>query len=138
MSRPALGAGAACPCGRPATYDDCCGRIHRGDAPAATAEALMRSRYSAFAVGDVAYLAHSWHPDTRPRRIHDDPSRRWTGLDVLATSGGGMLDREGTVEFEAHHTGGTSDDDPSADHVVHEISTFARHDGRWVYVGPRP
>ncbi len=125
--------GAACPCGLPAAYDDCCGRIHRADAPAVTAEALMRSRYSAFAVGDLAYLARSWHPDTRPRNIHDDPARRWTGLTVLATSGGGMLDQEGTVEFEAHHTGG-SDDDPAADHVVHERSTFSRVDGRWVYV----
>ncbi|WP_421121916.1 YchJ family metal-binding protein [Aquihabitans daechungensis] len=69
----------------------------------------MRSRYSAFAVGDLAYLARSWHPDTRPRKIHDDPTRRWTGLAILATSLGGMLDQEGTVEFEAHHTGGRDD-----------------------------
>lgn len=134
MSGPAQPPGSPCPCGRPATYDDCCGRIHRGEAPAATAEALMRSRYSAFAVGDMAYLARSWHPDTRPRKIHDDPARQWTGLTILATSKGGMLDQEGTVEFEAHHTGGR-DDDPGADHVVHEVSTFARVDGRWVYVG---
>jgi SEC-C motif-containing protein len=129
--------GAPCPCGLPARYDDCCGRIHRGDASAVTAEALMRSRYSAFAVGDLAYLARSWHPDTRPRKIHDDPARSWTGLTVLATSGGGMLDQEGTVEFEAHHTGG-NDDGPGTDHVVHERSTFARFDGRWVYVGRLP
>ncbi len=93
----------------------------------------MRSRYSAFAVGDLTYLARSWHPDTRPRKIHDDPTRRWTGLTVLATSGGGMLDQEGTVEFEARHTGGDGDE-PDMDHVVHEHSTFSRVDGRWVYV----
>jgi SEC-C motif-containing protein len=93
----------------------------------------MRSRYSAFAVGDLEYLASSWHPDTRPRKIHDDPARRWTRLDVVATRGGGMLDSEGTVEFEAHYTGGT--DDGPGDHVVHEVSTFRRVDGRWVYVG---
>ncbi|MGN6695100.1 MAG: YchJ family protein [Aquihabitans sp.] len=133
MSRPALRADAPCPCGRPATYDACCGRIHRGDGPAATAEALMRSRYSAFAVGDMAYLARSWHPDTKPRAIHDDPARRWTRLDVIATTKGGMLDQEGTVEFEAHHTGGA--DDGPGDHVVHEVSTFTRVDDRWVYVG---
>lgn len=123
-----------CPCGLPAGYDACCGRIHRGEAQAVTAEALMRSRYSAFAVGDHAYLARSWHPDTRPRTIRDDPARRWTGLTILATSGGGMLDQDGIVEFEAHHTGG-SDDPPGVDHVVHERSTFTRVDGRWVYVG---
>lgn len=119
----------ACPCGLPATYDACCGRLHQGDAKAVTAEQLMRSRYSAFAVGDTAYLARSWHPDTRPGTIRDHPQRTWTGLDVLATTGGGMLDQEGTVEFEAHHR------DPDGDHVLHEHSTFRRVDGAWVYVG---
>lgn len=125
--------GAPCPCGLPSSYDTCCGRIHRGEAQAATAEALMRSRYSAFAVGDMAYLARSWHPDTRPHTIRDDPSRRWTRLDVIATTRGTMLDQEGTVEFEAHHCDGL-DDDPHGQ-VVHEVSTFSRVDGRWVYVG---
>lgn len=121
-----------CPCGSGSVYDQCCGRLHAGEPPP-TAEALMRSRYTAFAMGDMTYLAHSWHPDTRPRTIHDDPDRRWTRLDILATTGGGLLDQQGTVEFEAHHTGG--EDDEPGDHVVHERSTFARLDGRWVYVG---
>ena len=121
--------GNSCPCGVPRPYDTCCGRIHQGAAPAATAEQLMRSRYSAFALGDLAYLARSWHPDTRPRKIHDDPARTWTGLDVVATSKGGMLDQEGTVEFHAHHT------DDEGDHTLHEVSTFTRIDGAWVYVG---
>jgi SEC-C motif-containing protein len=121
-----------CPCGGGPSYDECCGRIHAG-APAPTAEALMRSRYTAFAMGDMTYLGYSWHPSTRPRTIHDDPDRRWTGLTILETTGGGLLDQEGIVAFEAHHTGGT-DDDPG-DHVVHERSTFTRVDGRWVYVG---
>lgn len=64
--RPARPTPATCPCGLPAAYDDCCGRLHRGQAPATTAEQLMRSRYSAFAVGDEAYLLRSWHPTTRP------------------------------------------------------------------------
>lgn len=123
----------SCACGLPASYDACCGRIHRGEAPAPTAEALMRSRYTAFVMGDMTYLARSWHPDTRPRQIRDDPSRRWTGLDVIATTGGGLLDQEGTVEFEAHHTGGT--DEGEGDHLVHEVSTFTRFDSHWVYVG---
>lgn len=90
----------------------------------------MRSRYAAFAVRDVAYLADTWHPSTRPRKIRDDPAREWTGLEVVATSGGGMLDADGTVEFFAHHrTPGAGDD------VLHEVSTFSRVDGRWVYVG---
>ena len=89
----------------------------------------MRSRYSAFAIGDLDYLARSWHPDTRPRTIHDDPTRAWTGLEILATTRGGLLDQEGTVTFDAHHR------DPHGDHVLHEASTFGRVDRMWVYVG---
>jgi SEC-C motif-containing protein len=93
----------------------------------------MRSRYAAFAVGDMDYLAQTWHPDTRPHTIRDDPARRGTGLEVLAAGKGGLLDQEGTVEFEAHHTGGA--DDGGGAQVVHEVSTFTRVDGAWVYVG---
>lgn len=125
-----LPSGAApCPCGRPASYDECCGRLHRGQAPALTAEDLMRSRFSAFAVGESAYLLHSWHPDTRPGYIRFVPDRRWTRLDVLQASGG-PLASEGSVEFEAHFEQGGHHD------VLHEHSRFLRHDGRWVYLGP--
>ena len=55
----------------------------------------MRSRYTAFARGDAAYLAETWHADTRPRRVHVDPGRRWVRLDVVAVAGGGLLDRNG-------------------------------------------
>ncbi|MEZ5202907.1 MAG: YchJ family metal-binding protein [Acidimicrobiales bacterium] len=117
-----------CPCGLPAAYDECCGRFHAGaDAP--TAELLMRSRYSAFVVGDEAYLARTWHPDSRPRRIHLGDGRTWTGLDVVAATGGGLLDQRGTVEFVARHR-----DSGGADRRHHEISDFARVYGRWVYV----
>lgn len=121
-------AGPTCPCGHPAPYEACCGRLHRGDRHAATAEQLMRSRYCAFVVGDVAYLAATWDDATRPRRIHLDPDRTWTGLEVLATERGGMLDHDGTVEFVAHHRDG------DGDHAHHELSRFRRHEGRWRYV----
>jgi SEC-C motif-containing protein len=110
--------------------DACCGRLLAGTAHAATAEDLMRSRYTAFAMGDVDHLARTWHPSTRPRRINIDPDRTWTRLEVLGTTGGGMLDKEGTVAFDAHHRDG------DGDHVLHEDSAFVRHEGRWVYVGP--
>lgn len=120
-----------CPCGRPATYPDCCGRFHAGaDAP--TAELLMRSRYAAFARGDEAYLARTWHPSTRPSRIRLGAERTWIGLDVVATSAGGLLDQQGTVEFHAHHR------DADGDHVLHEVSEFVRVDGRWVYLAALP
>lgn len=88
----------------------------------------MRSRYSAFAVGDVEYLARTWDPSTRPRTIHIDPDRTWTGLEIVATEAGGLLDQTGTVEFHAHHRDG------DGDHILHEVSTFARADHAWVYV----
>lgn len=113
----------SCPCGLGSAYDECCGRHHAGE-PAPTAERLMRSRYSAFAVQDPAYLLDTWHPDTRPRRLR--LRDRWIGLEVLATTGGGLLDTQGTVEFRALYEGGE----------VHELSSFVRLRGRWVYVGP--
>ena len=58
-----------CPCGTGLPYDDCCGPLHAGSTAAATAEQLMRSRYSAFAVGDAAYLLATWHPSTRPAAL---------------------------------------------------------------------
>lgn len=114
-----------CPCGLPATYPECCGRYHSG-AAAPTAEALMRSRFSAFAVGDAAYLRETWDPATRPRRVDVDPATRWTRLEVLDRSGGGLLESTGTVRFRAHHDAG----------VVAEDSRFRRTGGRWLYVGP--
>lgn len=116
-----------CPCGLPAAFDDCCGRLHAG-APAPTAELLMRSRYTAFAVGDTAYLLHSWHPSTRPRVLELDPRQEWQRLVVSGCTRGGLLDTEGTVAFVAHYAlHGT----PGA---VRETSRFTRHDGRWVYL----
>ena len=115
-----------CPCGAAAEYDAHCGRLHAGEIQAATAEQLMRARYSAFAVGDEQYLLRTWHPSTRPRsiRLRGD---RWHRLEVLATTDGDLLDTEGTVEFRAHHDGG----------ALHELSHFARDvDGRWQYTGP--
>ncbi|KAA1416315.1 hypothetical protein F0U44_18480 [Nocardioides humilatus] len=113
------------------SYDDCCAPLHRGDRAAATAEQLMRSRYSAFVLHEVDYLLRSWHPATRPASLDLDPDLRWTGLEVLATEAGGPDDVNGVVEFRAHHTMGG---DPA---VLHEVSRFRRHDGAWTYVRGR-
>jgi SEC-C motif domain protein len=119
-----------CPCGLPASYDDCCGRFHRGDAAAPTAERLMRSRFSAFAVGDEGHLLRSWHPSTRPPRVDLGAGLRWERLEVLGTTGGGFLDTEGTVLFRAHYTR------RGRPGHLEENSRFVVHDGAWVYVGP--
>ncbi|MFC6357198.1 YchJ family protein [Luethyella okanaganae] len=123
---------ARCPCLSGESYDACCGRLHRGEADAATAEALMRSRFSAFAVGDEDYLLHSWHSSTRPSALNLDPGLRWYRLDIVRTDRGGMLDVEGTVEFDAYHR---SPDDRG---MQHETSRFVREGGRWVYLDALP
>ncbi|MCX5213784.1 YchJ family metal-binding protein [Kitasatospora sp. NBC_00240] len=129
---PALSATAACPCGLPASYGDCCGRFHRGEAVAPTAERLMRSRYSAFVVRDEAYLLRSWHPGTRPAGVDFDPGLRWQRLEVHAGTEGGPFHTEGTVDFSAHFTDGGSPD------VLREHSRFVRVDGAWVYLDALP
>jgi len=88
----------------------------------------MRSRYSAFAVGDPAYLLASWHSTTRPRTLDLDPAVRWTGLEVLSTTGGALLAAVGTVEFRAHWLAG------GVAGAQHENSRFAREGGGWRYV----
>ena len=118
----------ACACGSGGARPSCCGPLLDGDEQAQTAEALMRSRYSAFVEGDEAYLAATWHPNTRPASIRLDPARRWLGLKVVATEAGRADDGQGTVEFVARYKvdGGG--------HRLHERSRFERLAGRWVYV----
>jgi SEC-C motif-containing protein len=117
-----------CPCGTGLAFSECCGPLHDGTAAAGTAEQLMRSRYSAFVVGDVDYLRATWHPTARPRVLDLDDRVRWTGLDVLATIGGALLAAEGTVEFRAHYVR------DGAAGAQHEVSRFVREDGRWYYL----
>ena len=118
---------ADCPCGSRLAFAACCGLLHAGaDAP--TAEALMRSRFAAFAVGDVAYLLRSWHPSTRPTDLDLDADVVWRRLQIVDTVDGGPDDTEGVVEFRASFRG-----DEGAG-VMHERSRFSRVDGRWVYV----
>ncbi|MEU8298663.1 YchJ family protein [Micromonospora sp. NPDC048909] len=122
------GAERACPCGTGRPYGECCGPLHRGEADAPTAEALMRSRFSAFAVGDAGYLLRSWHESTRPARLDLDPARRWTRLEIVDTARGGLFDGTGTVEFRAHYREGGRPGTQT------ERSRFVRADGRWVYL----
>jgi SEC-C motif domain protein len=116
-----------CPCGTGVPYDACCGPFH-GGTPAPTAEKLMRSRYSAFALGDAEYLVRTWHSSTRPPALRLDSSRRWLGLAIEATDGGGLLHKTGTVEFTASYQDGDFRG------AQHENSRFVREDGQWFYV----
>ncbi|MDP5226493.1 MULTISPECIES: YchJ family protein [Arthrobacter] len=117
-----------CPCLSGERYVSCCGRYHEGEAVAPTAEALMRSRYSAFAVGDTAYLLATWHPGTRPSSLELDARVSWVRLDILAAEAGGPFDTEGQVAFRAHYRVGARRG------VLEELGRFVRQDGRWFYV----
>jgi SEC-C motif domain protein len=92
----------------------------------------MRTRYSAFAVGDASYLLDTWHPDSRPTTLDLDPRLRWVRLDILDRTGGGLLATEGTVEFVATWQQG------SRSGTQRENSRFVKQRGRWLYVGPQP
>ena len=85
----------------------------------------MRSRFSAFALGDVDYLLHTWHASSRPSALELDDEVRWLGLDILDRVDGRPLDSSGIVEFEAFYRGGSQ----------RERSSFVREGGRWFYVG---
>lgn len=125
---PVLNDDSRCPCLSGETYGSCCGLFHSGIALAPTAVQLMRSRYSGYVVGDVAYLLCTWHPSTRPSELDLDPSVRWFRLEIEGTAAGGPFDTTGTVEFTARskHEGVT--------HAQHENSRFVREGGAWLYV----
>jgi SEC-C motif domain protein len=119
--------GEGCWCGSGRTVGRCCGSVLSRAATAVTAEALMRSRYSAYVIGDTDYLLASWHPDTRPGFLDLDDARRWLGLTIKAVEGGSEADVEGTVtfvaRFKSHGRG----------HRLCECSRFVREQGVWLY-----
>jgi SEC-C motif-containing protein len=116
-----------CPCGSGEEHARCCQRYHRGARPP-TANELMRSRFSAFAIADAAYLLDSWHPSTRPAKLDLDVETRWTFLEIVETVRGGPFDAAGTVEFRAHYQM------PGGRGVLSERSSFTREKGRWWYL----
>jgi SEC-C motif-containing protein len=123
----------ACPCRAATTtappYAACCARYHTGPLHllAPTAEALMRSRYSAFALDRIDYLLDTWHASTRPASLDANPSGlKWLGLDVRRHEVSD--DDHATVEFAARSKlAGRAQ-------RLHEISRFVREGGRWFYV----
>ncbi|GMA28452.1 YchJ family protein [Arenivirga flava] len=117
----------ACPCGSGELLAACCGPLHAGH-PAPTAERLMRSRFSAFALGDAAYLLRSWSRTTRPASLEVDGGTVWRRLQIVDAVGGGAADAQGVVEFRASYR------DADGAGLLHERSRFVREDGRWVYV----
>ena len=117
---------ADCPCGSARALAQCCGPCIDGAMPAPTAEALMRSRYTAYALQQADYLRATWHPDTRPSRVRLAPEQRWIGLTIKATDAGREGDTTGVVEFVARFKVA------GRGHRLHERSRFECIDGQWL------
>ena len=115
-----------CPCGA-GRFGACCGPILAG-AAAPSALALMRSRYSAFALGHRRHLEATWHPSTRPPRLELDDDVAWSSLTIDEVIGGEPGDRRGVVAFRARWRAG----DSSGELV--ERSRFVFQRARWWYV----
>lgn len=122
-----------CPCGSGKNYDACCGPIIAG-APAPTAEALMRSRYTAHVKHEIAHLGRTLSAEQR-QTFDEAAARRWSnesewlGLTINRTEGGGEKDDAGTVEFTARFKMN------GEEHEHFEAALFGREDGQWVYTG---
>lgn len=120
--------GNLCPCGSKLPYDDCCGRYLDAGVIAPTAEALMRSRYTAYVLRQEMYLLATWHPSTRPTALGlaAEVATQWLGLEVKRHMTQDA--RHATVEFVARYRiNGRA-------HRMHEDSRFVREDSRWLYL----
>ncbi|WP_349506770.1 YchJ family protein [Agrobacterium pusense] len=122
----------ACPCGSAEEFDICCNPYIAGHRPAPTAEALMRSRYTAFTLGNLDYIestiteqaSQSFNRVDMERSL---PGTEWLGLEVRDTSGGRESDDSGTVNFAFHYRS------KNRDFSQVEIASFRRIDGVWRY-----
>lgn len=128
LPRPAPLDDDRCPCRSGDAFGACCAPLLARTAAAPTALALMRSRYTAYALGDAEYLLDTWHPSTRPVALALDSATRWRSLHIVDTVAGGPGDDDGVVEFVARFRDG---DEPG---LLAERSRFARERGEWRYV----
>lgn len=122
-----------CPCGSGERIQSCCGKWIAGKKSAPTAEALMRSRYTAYVLEDVDYLVETTLPASRTPDLatsirHWMKQVEWQKLHVLTVESGGRSDRAGMVEFIAEFIG------PEGADRHHERSRFKKMNGTWFYV----
>ncbi|WP_236545843.1 YchJ family protein [Tenacibaculum maritimum] len=122
-----------CLCNSSKTYSNCCKKAHDNIFTVATAISLMRSRYTAFALGNIEYLQKSHHSSTRPSKREKEEILQWTKtvqwlkLELLNTTQGDINSDKGTVEFKAFFIeNGILD-------CIHENSVFYKENKHWVY-----
>ncbi len=123
-----------CYCGSAAPFGQCCWPIIDQQRDAPTAETLMRSRFSAYCIKNEAHLLRSWAPSTRPSQVSFSKTQKWLDLEIRSTFRGGLLDQTGSVEFIASFEMAASESGSRSEAAIHELSSFERHEGRWVYV----
>ena len=123
---------STCPCGSDLQFEACCEPYIAGN-PAPTALALMRSRYTAYSLGNKDYLIETLAPEMRDDDDEEDVSKtanmKWLGLEIRNVSEGGEGDATGSVEFVAKYKIGTNAG------VHHEHSGFRRDGDRWYCLG---
>jgi len=122
-----------CVCGSGRNFDDCCAPVLAG-APAATAEALLRSRYTAFATGNTDYLVETLTSDIRGEfdQIEAESTAaeaKWQKLEIRSVTDGGIDDETGVIEFVADFSL------RGEQRIHHEVSQFRREEGRWLCAG---
>lgn len=121
-----------CPCGSGRTFADCCRPVIHGERKAATAEELMRARYSAYTQAEMDFLFESLHPGKRDENDRDGArdwaeNSEWHGLEIKSTQDGQEDDETGMVEFVASYTYDGKRKD------YHEEARFERVDGEWTF-----
>jgi len=121
-----------CPCESGNDYSKCCEPFHKGADQPKTAEATMRSRYSAFVKGEIDYIYDSHNPDTRGEVNKEEiktwsENSEWQGLDILDVQKGLETDEVGRIEFVAHY----AVEEEELDHQ--EVADFIKKDGRWYF-----
>lgn len=126
-----------CPCGRDDKLEACCGRFLSGAQQPSRAEELMRSRYTAYALGNIDYVMDTHDPETRQAADRENAATwareaDWRGLQLLQLEAGEVGDDTGIVEFKARFA------IRGANQIHHERSIFRRIDGRWFYVRGEP
>ena len=124
----------ACPCGSGLDYGECCEPYIKGTKSPPTAEALMRSRYSAYVKCEISYIVSTCSPESKDEEKIDEKETRkwaesstWQKLEVVSSDKGGAADSEGTVEFKAHF------EQDGAKHIHHERASFEKVNDKWYY-----
>lgn len=126
-----------CPCGSQQSIDSCCLPFIQGKKQAATAEALLRARYTAFTLGEVDFILNTHHSKTREQvnrgEIEDwAKNSKWLGLEILGTREGQTDDSRGLVSFKAHY----QTNDTALEHGEHAL--FEKENNQWRFLDAQP